>query len=221
MRIISPSLPMGIEAGSDRVTTIVVENQRLFLRLIRELYEATQNNSSPIVFSIDNEIQKTTQWIELITSFVPFDLNEKRIIAKITSILESYAMDEKNYYETMELFGRVESYLISLSEDFPCNIDFKGIDTVSLIKACGPSVIDDSVSDAERVFQYINVIRDLFGEKLFVFVNMRSFFSDSDMELFFENIVTHNFFVLLIDGREYAKINHEERIVVDSDLCVI
>ena len=199
MRIVSSALPMEIEIDSDKVTTIVIENQKLFLRFIRELYEATRNNSSPIIFSIDNEIQKTIQWVELITSFVPFELNEKRIIAKIAAALENNAMDDKHYHETMELFGRIESYLFSLSEDFPCSIDFKGIDTLSLIKASGPSVIDDSVSDVERVFQYINIVRDLFGEKLFIFVNMRSFFSDSEMESFFENIISHNFFVLLID----------------------
>ena len=92
---------------------------------------------------------------------------------------------------------------------------------VSLIKACGLSVMDDSESDIERVFQYITMVRDLFGEKLFVFVNIRSFFSDEDMETFIETVVAHNFYVLLIDGKEYNRMKNEERIVIDSDLCVI
>ena len=135
--------------------------------------------------------------------------------------MEENALNEDHYRETMELFSQIESYLTSLSNGFPYCIDFTGINMVSLIKACGLSVMDDSESDIERVFQYITMVRDLFGEKLFVFVNIRSFFSDEEMETFIETVVAHNFYVLLIDGKEYNRMKNEERIVIDSDLCVI
>ena len=56
-------------------------------------------------------------------------------------------------------------------------------------------------------------------EKLFVMVNMRSFFADHAMQLFFETVLAHRLRVLLVDSSEKTRLSAEKRLVIDCDLC--
>lgn len=55
--------------------------------------------------------------IELITRFVPFDMNQKNLITKMTTRMQNIAIDESHYLETKEMLGKWEQYLMKLSLD--------------------------------------------------------------------------------------------------------
>ena len=67
----------------------------------------------------------------------------------------------------------------------------------------------------------MTLVRELLGEKVFVFVNMHSFFDINEMKMFVDTLIAHKFYVLLIDSNEYGKINKVRRVIVDKDLCII
>ena len=71
----------------------------------------------------------------------------------------------------------------------------------------------------EKILDYMELVREFDREKLFIFVNLRSFFPDDRVALFLESALGHGFQLLLIDGREYDKLELERRVTVDRDLC--
>lgn len=221
MKLTSSLFQECIMIESDKVTSLIIENQNLFLKILQELYSVTCGNEGDIILSENHTIMKASGMIELITTFVPFDINEKRLISKINTILEREALNEIHYMETMNLLSMIEMYMGELSNNLPCIIDYKSINITALIKMCGIEITDDSSSLIEKVFNYMMLVRELLGERLFIFVNMATFFSTEELQSFIETAVAHKFYVLLLDGNIHDRLEGTVRIIIDQDLCFI
>lgn len=205
----------------DMVTSLIIEKPSIFMKLLKAIYYSVNSDYDGIILSNNNEILKPAKTIELITSYIPIDINEKRLLSKINLLLEKEAANENNYMETMNILSLLERYIVKLTEEFPYMLDYSSISISALIKMCGLTINDDSSSDIEKVFNYINLVTELLGERLFVLANMHAFFDDDDIQLFVDTVVAHKLNVLLIDCAEYGKINNARRVIIDKDLCVI
>lgn len=72
---------------------------------------------------------------------------------------------------------------------------------------------------AEKIIDYIELVREFLGDKLFIFINMRTWFSDESVNEFLATAVAHEYKVLLIDGFSAPLLENENRLTVDDDLC--
>lgn len=81
--------------------------------------------------------------------------------------------------------------------------------------------MDDCEKDIEHILNYMELIRELLGERLFVFVGMKDYFSDQDMQDFLYSVVSHKYLVLLMESRESVVLDKEYRVLFDNDICVI
>lgn len=221
MRIATSLFSDVIEIEEGYVTSLIIENPNVFMGLLKNIYSSANCNGEDIVLSSDNKVVKGSKYLELITSFVPFDINEKRLLNKIISLLESVAIDENNYSDTMNILAIIERFMNQISEEMSCKLDFSSITITSLIKMCGVRIDDDSFSDIERVFNYMTMVRELLGEKLFVFVNMHSYFDKEEIQQFVNTVNYHKFYVLMLDSDEFGKLEGTNRIIIDKDLCCI
>lgn len=221
MKIASDFFQEVIEINEGEIFSLVIENQKLMLDFIKEIYGQINGEEGRIVLSDKDEILKISKTVELITTFVPFELNEKRLLAKINALLEKEAVNEKYYNKTMLLLAEIERHVDNIAAIFPYSFDYQGINVSSLVKMCGLNILDDSNSDIEKVVNYMSIVRDLLGEKLFIFVNMRLYFDDEDMQKFIDTVNAHNYYVMMIDGVEKSKLDGIRRLIIDKDLCII
>ena len=221
MRIVTKLFDARLEIKEDEILELVIENHKVLYNMLTDIYYQTLGNEGDTVLSEGDHIIKISKKVELITNYIPFDINEKRLINKIQSLLEKEAVSSDNYQKTMEIIAEIEQYVYRLSDSLPYELDLSGISAASLIKVCGISIVDDSESIIERVFNYMNIVRDLLGEKLFIFANIRSYFNDNDLQLFIDTVINHKFNVLFIDNRDCKKLNGMRKIIVDDDLCII
>ncbi len=67
----------------------------------------------------------------------------------------------------------------------------------------------------------MNIIRDLDTDKLFVLINLRSYYSDDRMNDFFDTISFHRHSVLLIESVTRTSLTREKRLTIDKDWCEI
>ena len=65
----------------------------------------------------------------------------------------------------------------------------------------------------------MDLTRELEREKLFVFVNLRSYYSDEEMSRFFSSVLDHEFHVFMVDSIDRPVLPLEARVTVDGDLC--
>lgn len=221
MKIVTDLFDGTIVVDEDMVTSFVIENQRMFRAFLTELHAELNGDDTGFVLSDDDRIIKVSAKAEIISTFVPFFINEKRLLNKICSMVEKEALSEEYFGDTMKLLAELERYMGRLTDALPCSVSFDTITVSSLVKMCGISIDDDSESEIERVFNHLMLVRELLGDKLFVLVNMRTYFDDDDMQRFINTVVVHKLYVLLIDGYAYDKLDNMRQVVLDRDLCLI
>lgn len=220
MKFVFPNISEPLVFAEDRVNTLVIENQSLFLSLIEDIYRQIDGEEGYSVLSENDVPISFSKNAELISAFVPFELNRRSLITKICVFLEKTAMNEEHFKDTYSLLANIESYVSSLTFDSPCDIEFSTITVASLIKALGVRVREDG-DPLEKIVNYMELVREFERDKLFVFVNMRSYFPNDHMQLFFETVIKHKYKVLLIENCEYENLRYEKRVIIDYDLCEI
>lgn len=156
---------------------------------------------------------------EYIDCFNGFSINRKTLLNKLTAALEQKANEEEHYLKTAELLSGIEAYIDELAGDIFVGIECAKVNVNALLKMAGISVCDDYDEPLERILDYMELVREYDRERLFVFVNMRSYFEDDELNRFFETVLSKELSVFLIDAFEGELLPHENRLVIDADLC--
>lgn len=210
--------PISISEGE--TACLCIENQKLFRQFIEELRMEIAGQEGSIVFSIEDTVVKPQKSILMLEKFAPFEINTKEIINKISLALEKEAMNEEHYLQTMELLSQIERYFDTIS-NMHYNITLSKCDFSSIIKAVSPVLIDDYDNPLEAMIDYMDYIIEFLGDKLFVTVNLRSFFTDEELLAMVETVRAKGFKLLLIESVERSRIYGVNTILIDNDLCQI
>lgn len=221
MRLVSPLFPTSIEMTENMVYSVVIENRGLYLKVLKTLYAQCQGEIGDILLSENNETLKISNYIEMITDFVGFEPDNKKLQSRIQKMLEEEILSGENYHRAMELLADIEKFMDDASDRFSFSLDFGGISVNALIKMASPKWIDDCEKEIEHILNYMELVRELLGEKLFVFVGMKDYYSDQDMQEFIYSVVLHKYRVLLMESRESVVLDKEQRLLFDNDICVI
>ena len=74
----------------------------------------------------------------------------------------------------------------------------------------------------EKLIDYICVISEVFGKKVFVLVNMKSYFTKDELNMLYKKMFYEKIYLLLIENHDNNDIIEEERVtIIDKDMCVI
>lgn len=198
---------------------LVVENKNLFFEMVSSMAMQIDGLHGDFVLSIANRPVEFSKYADLTVQFAPFQVNRKSLLTKLYATLEKKALIPENHMETGELLRALEAYVFQLSEDLPFEINCQKLAIGSIIRALSPEIEEHDKSPLEKIFAYMELVRELDRDKLFVMVNMRSYFSDEEMEYFTESVCLHDFKVLLLENYASSPLNHTRRFVIDADLC--
>ncbi len=210
-----------IEIEEGRVVSLVLENKDIFREFLENMYEQIEGKGESFTLSNDNSLLKVSKTVEMLTTYVPFEMNEKRLLTKLVGVIEHEMLNEKYFNQTMNLLARIEKYMDDVTETLPYPLYCDGISANSLVKMCGISIEDKSNRTIEKLIDYMNIVRDLLGEKLFILANMRLFFDDIDVQGFVDTANVHKYHVLLVDSINGNSIYGTKKLIVDNDLCLI
>lgn len=135
--------------------------------------------------------------------------------------LTCYELADCRYFQPLqaELLGKLEEFISELCFDLPCDMICSKISIGSILKAIGLEFCDDYENDLERFLDYMEITRELDREKLFLFINLRSYYPDADIQAFIASALGHEYRVLLVGSSARTLLPNENRITVDSDLC--
>ena len=93
------------------------------------------------------------------------------------------------------------------------------LDEIAILLIENPAVALTGCLLQARIFSYMETVRELDRDRLFIMVNMRTYFSDEEMERFTESACLHDFKLLLLESISHPPLKHVRRYTVDSDLC--
>lgn len=206
------------------VNTLIVENRSLFFKITSDIFSQTEGEDGLSVLSDKGKIIDIAKNLEIIDNFLTFDLNKKPLLNKIIAALEKVAVDEVHYLKTQKLLAEIEAALYDWSFAMPCGIVAAKLSPAVLLKALGIEIANDytgSKGVLEKLLDYMELVREFDRNKLFFLINMRAFFDDNEVTLFLQTATQHQFYLFLLDNKDYKRLPMEKRLVVDEDLCEI
>ncbi len=220
-RIVHPDISQKISFEENFVHAWVVENPTFFRALVSDLHVQMNGEEGKFVLSDDYKSVDIAKHMDLITQFIPFELNRKNLLAKICAAAEREAVNEQNYAHTQGLLAEIERYTNDLLFAYPYDFVYDKLTIGNLFKSIGIAVEDHYDREIERILDYMQLVREFDRDRIFVFVNLRSYFSTADLETFFRDALARKFHLWLIDNREYPRLPGEQRFLIDEDLCEI
>ena len=217
-----PGIEQDFDCDSNEyINTVVIENPNLLCKLLLDIESQLQGNDGKTVLCENNKILPIDKYLELHSCFIPFNINQKGLVNKITKRLNENAIDPDHYLKSTEIVSELERYGMELSLGLVGNIEFTNLSIDNLIKSIGPSIVDDYDSLSEKLLDYFELVREYDRGKTFVLLNLRSFLHQGDLQCFVDEILMRGYQVILMESREYPQLEKERRYVVDESLCEI
>lgn len=209
------------ECGGGTRWTVVVENQKKFSEILMDIVAQLEGNEGRTVLSKDNLLLRMDKNLELLSQFLPFDINRKALLTKITARMQEMAVGEDFYLQTQELLGEWEKFCFDLSVQLVGDFNFTKISVESLLKSAGVEIESSYERLGEKILDYMELVNAYEGTKVFVFVNLRSFIDDAEMKAFLEEVIKRNYEAIFIESSEHSLVSGEKRYIIDADLCNI
>ena len=219
MKLIYKDVGHIISFDNGYVNELVIENKYIFFNMVNHATIQSDGGKGDFLLSVSDKPVEFNRYADVTVQFAPFQINRKSLLTKLYAALEQNALRAENYKETGELLNEMERYVLQLSEDLPFEVDCQRLSIGSIIKAVSPEIDEVDKTHLEKVFAYMELVRELDRDRLFIMINMRTYFSNDEMETFIESVCLHGFKVLLIESTSQKRLKNTKRYTIDEDLC--
>lgn len=219
MKLVYNNMGHILRFGEGYVNELIIENKKMFFDVVDSMNRQIDGLRGDCVLSVSDRPVEFSKYADLTVQLAPFQINRKSLLTKLYATLENKAQTFESYSKTGELLGELERYILELSEELPFEVNCRKLAIGPIIRALAPEIEENDKSPIDKVFAYMELVRELDRDKLFIIVNMRSYFADEEMEKFTESVCLHDFKVLLLESYEASKLKHTKRFVIDADLC--
>lgn len=200
----------------------IIESPIVFSGYLQELYGQCVKKQGRFVLSTRDKELDMTKSIEIITDPFAVDLNGRKILNKLYAELNELSQGEEMYTRTLELTGHIQEYILQLEGNTSHILQFNSeIDISGLLKVMDVKLEDMEEEFFERLCSYIRSAVDVLRIKLFVFVNLRSYLTDEQMQKLIQEIMYQEAQALFIENQERACLEGGMRYIIDKDRCEI
>ena len=221
LKLVNAQYGILLEFYENEAAVMVIESKPLRLSLVTELCRQCMGEDGSFVLSEDNEILKINKTADILLNPFSIDCSQKKILTKLYQQIDE--IGNENYYEEKQ---RINSEIVALLDkvmlNLPYNISFKlETDLAELCRLYNVQLENSGETLLERLMDYIKVMSQLCGYKLFVLLNFSQYFCEEEMKQLYKFAAYQKVFLLRI---EYAVslYNLEERgCIIDEDGCII
>lgn len=222
MKLIHPLITQKFEFDSYQINVLVVENPEFMSELIQELKKQINGDEGRFVLSDDKKELSIKKNIILFTSPFEMDLNSSKIINKSCAIMKEHSLDDTLVLQRNELNSMIHKFLFELQDLAELELSFTDeIDISYLLKCLSPYYPTDNMSLLEKCISYFRHYSWLYQSNIFVLLNFKSYFTDEEMMALYKEMHYQDIDLLLIENKEYSKLDREKITIIDHDLCEI
>ena len=204
----------------NKILNIEIYNKKFFYRFIKDLnlIENGNNLEEITAFNKQNEEITLTNKIEILSDFLEFDSYNK----KYSSDFQKYIVknsEEKNIDKIVKEYSKVYDSITNIVNlvDIPITIK-NDFDFDSIIKSFKFEV-NFSDNLLNNLINLLEVKTNLSKEKIYIFINLKSYLNNEDLLDFYKYIYLKNINSIFIDTSKYADLNdYINKVIIDRDL---
>lgn len=223
MKIVNEQFVCQIELVENTAMVLVIENPGLFTKTVSELREQLSDNNFGWILSENGEELSFSKYVEIIVDPFATELNQKRILTKLYSVIDRNVMESELLNQWKNLYAEMLNMTINIMDDMPyaleCNKEGNVTDFLK-----GMEVKFDSHPEnlLEKLIDYICVINNVFGKKIFILINIKSYLTKEEIVMLYKKMFYEKIFIVLIENAyNNDNIDVERIIIIDKDICVI
>ena len=160
--------------------------------------------------------------MEVVVNPFALDFEDRRIQKKLYSQLQKAAYGEEMFMDTQKMNAELQSYIFRLENICGYDIEIDTAMDVQLVfKALGVKMEGGEYNFTEKLVQYMKIMAELMGKKVLVFVNIRSYLENEQIQELIKNAVYNEISLLFIENIQRYFSKTENYYIIDKDGCEI
>ena len=222
MRLAHVDLERVIELDCRKAMEWIIESPALFRKYVQLLNCQTEGGEGDFVLSDDDAILDISKYVEIIMNPFALDFEDRRIQKKLYTELQKTAYGEDIFLETQKITAALQGYIFQLENICGYDIEIDtAMDIQVLFKALGVKMEGREYNFSEKLAQYMKIMAELMGRKLLVFVNIRSYLEDEQIQELMKNAVYNEISLLFIENVQRDFAETENYYIIDKDGCEV
>lgn len=209
------------EFFESKANVLVIENKDFLKKIVLDIFNLCDGEDSETSFFDKNKELKKE--VDIVTDIFSLDVNSTKNLTKLyAKIKEDYIIGEK-YQTYLEFSRQAHLFLNDISKYLEYSVEFKeNLDIPAFLKLNSMKFSFEDSTVLEKIIDYIDILTEFIGVKVFVFVNLRNYLTDDETESLYKHIVLNKVNILFIESAEFIMLKElENRRIIDKDLCVI
>lgn len=223
MKLAYPNNDIVIEFEEGRISTLCIENPKAYREMVGDLWHQLNGNVGNWVLSEKEKILQISKFAVGIFNPLALDCNERKVLNKVYAELNEIVLGEFQN-EIAEINGKIVELLDSLMGHVPYHMEVKPeLDVGGLLKLFDVRLEDASGGLFEHVLDYLRVMHNICKIDLFLFFNIKQYFTDDELNGLYEFAIYEKIQLLLLEGTSQRKIVNscEKCWIFDRDSCMI
>ena len=209
-----------IDIKENEVYALEVENKNYFYRIVRDLYNISNNNIVDDIYLSDdnnNEINYFNKF-KIFIDFFNFNFDSKKITNDIIKYLnKNISIEVKDsilnqYNKIIKLYKKELNNI-----DIPLMIETE-TDSDNITKSLKLS-IEVKQNLIENLLLLIDIENILGTKDILIFVNLKQYLTKNELEELYKYSIYNEVSILLIDSQCYGgTLNNEKKLIIDENL---
>lgn len=210
-------------ATSDHyVRVLEISDKALFANIIQSLYSLCSGYSSKeYIVLVDGEKQVDfNKDVIFERDILGIDFNNRKILTQLYAVIKGQVKLDLEIKEKIEIYFQDVFNLLDMTLiDLPFEVNYDpDIEIEDILKLFKIKIQFEDQSFLERILCFIDLIALLDLGKLVIFCNLKSFFTDAEIEEIYKHIITNKLKVLLIEGIIAPRaLKYEKKTSIDDE----
>lgn len=211
-----------IELDCGKTVEWIIESPALFRKYVNLLNLQADGEEGIFVLSDDDTILDIAKCMEIVVNPFAVDFEDRRIQKKLYSQLQKAAYGEDMFMDTQKMNSDLQSYIFRLENICGYDIEIDtDMDVQLVFKALGVKMEGGEYNFSEKLAQYMKVMAELMGKKILVFVNIRSYLENEQIQELMKNAVYNEISLLFIENMQRGFSEMENYYIIDKDGCEV
>lgn len=205
----------------NQVQVLVVENQQVYSRLIGTIVQQISGEESIWQFSDGDKELQISKSVSLVHSPFLLELNSNKSLNYLYKEMQTVANDFCSD-STGEINSSIVDYLDVIIQKLPYPVEFNlDLNVIDIFKLYDVHFDFQNSSLIEKVLNYIQLEKVLFGTKLIIFINMKDYFDNNEMQEIYKTAFYYKTPILLIESSQRDCLEEEKYCIIDKEKCLI
>jgi len=209
-----------VEFRQDYVSVLEIGNKALLRSIILGLYKLYNELQADMSIVLEEEHKiETLSKFELATDVINLDLSASQ--TKLNKyVLAELEKNQEEYRVIFDEMTEINSRFFTFLSDIPFDLCYNSIEILDLIKDFNLKL--ESKCEAgflTNVLNYLKAVKLLKIADLIIFVDLKKYFSETDIQQIYDMILILDLRVLLIESYISPELlPHEWKLSIDDDL---